>query len=234
MYIQFWELPESTEDIFSLFSPVDIRRARDNSLRNLETLIISLTHRLSTLRHLPAFPDPDLAPQKHALNCIRVLTRLLPFLYEADHLEQWEDKFFWQATKKLSSKGRERRNEVLFDESHNEDIRKPESEELYEDARPLGEELIDTLTDLLFFAGFTLPYNDQLKKKVTYSIWQTGVGCNTAPGSSKEMESNRTEILRLLLTLCSKSLYMPASKYYSILKSCHDTYEDQMFFLSKV
>ena len=101
---------------------------------------------------------------------------------------------------------------MLFDESQHDDTTKPELEELYEDARPLGEELIDTLIDLLFFSSFTLPHNDQLKKKVTYSIWQSGVGCNTAPSSSKEMESNRTEILRLLLTLCSKSLYMPASE----------------------
>lgn len=143
-----------------------------------------------------------------------MLTRILPFLYEADQLEEWEDKFFWQARRKPSTKGRQRRNEVLFDESHRDDTTKPESEDLYEDARPLGEELIDTLIDLLFFAGFTLPQNDQSKKKVTYSIWQTGVGCNTAPNSSKEMENNRTEILRLLLALCSKSLYMPASEYH--------------------
>jgi hypothetical protein len=33
----FWELPESTEDVFSLFSPADIRRTRDNNLANLES-----------------------------------------------------------------------------------------------------------------------------------------------------------------------------------------------------
>jgi len=147
-----------------------------------------------------------------------VLTRILPFLYEADHFEVWEDKFFWQAGRKLSNKGRVKKTEILFDESHPEDVEKPESEELYEDARPLGEELIDTLIDLLFFAGFTLPHNDQLKKNVTYSIWQSGVGCNTSLSSSKEMESNRTEILRLLLTLSSKSLYMPASEYQNNLR----------------
>lgn len=196
---------------------MDVRRARDNSLGNLETLITTLVYRLSTLRYLPAFPDLDLAPQKHALNCIRVLTRVLPFLLEADHLEVWEDKFFWQAGRKLSTKGRVKKTEILFDDSHPEDVTKPESEELYEDARPLGEELIDTLIDLLFFTGFTIPQNDQLKKKVTYSIWQSGVGCNTSLTSSKEMESNRTEILRLLLTLSSKSLYMPASEYQNNL-----------------
>jgi hypothetical protein len=77
-------LPESTEDVFSLFSPADIRRARDNNLANLETLILAVTSRLIVLRNHPSFPDPELAPERDALNCIRVLTRLLPFLYVAD------------------------------------------------------------------------------------------------------------------------------------------------------
>ena len=195
-----------------------MRRARDNSLGNLENLITNLIHRLSTLRHLPAFPDLDLAPQKHALNCIRVLTRILPFLYEADHLEVWEDKFFWQARKKLSSKGRAKKTEILFDESQADEITKPEPKELYEDARPLGEEMVDVLIDLLFCTGFSLPHNSQLRNKITYAIWQKGVGCNTQLGSSKEIESNRTEILRLLLTLSSKSLYMPASTFCNNLQ----------------
>jgi hypothetical protein len=36
------------------------------------------------------------------------------------------------------------------------------------------------------------------------------VGCNTPVASTKEFESNRTEILRLLLTFASKSMYMSA------------------------
>lgn len=79
--------------------------------------------------------------------------------------------------------------------------------------KPLGEELIDNLIDLLFYTDFTLPPNERAKKKVTYSIWQSGVGCNTPMSSSKELEGNRIEILRLLLTLSSKSLYMPARMF---------------------
>ena len=206
---KFWELPESTEDVFSLFSPVDVRRARDNSLPNIETLILSLTSRLFTLRRQSSFPSPDTGSDRQALNCIRVLTRILPFLYEADHLEIWEDKFFW-AKRKRRSKGVVTHPEVLFDESHQEKETKAEEEEHFEDVRPLGEELIDTLIDLLFYVDFTLPRTQRLKNKVTYAIWQKGVGCNTLISSSKEFESNRTEILRLLLTLSSKSLYMPA------------------------
>jgi hypothetical protein len=72
----------------------------------------------------------------------------------------------------------------------------------------LAEELIDTLMDLLFFADFTLPRTQNSKSKVSYAIWQSGVGCNTSVGTSKEFENNRIEILRLLLALTSQSMYM--------------------------
>ena len=208
--MQFWDLPESAEDVFSLFSPVDVRRARDASLRNLETLITVLTSRLFTLRRHPSFPNPESAPEKHALNCIRVLTRILPFLYEADHLEAWEQKFFWTPRRRRVPKERSSETEVLFDDTRPEEPPEPQTREQFQTVKPLGEELIDTLIDLLFFTDFTLPHSDQSRTKVTYAIWQSGVGCNTPMASSKELESNRTEILRLLLTLASKSLYMPA------------------------
>lgn len=83
--------------------------------------------------------------------------------------------------------------------------------EEFEEVKPLAEELIDTLIDLLFFADFTIPRSADNKNKVTYAIWQSGVGCNTSIGSTKEFESNRTEILRLLLTLTGQSMYMSAS-----------------------
>jgi hypothetical protein len=184
----FWELPESTEDVFSLFSPADIRRTRDNNLANLETLILAVTSRLVVLRNHPSFPDPDLAPERDALNCIRVLTRLLPFIYEADHLESWEDTFFWAES--------------------DPDPTPTEAEPEFTKAKPLAEEIIDTLIDLLFFSEFTLPKVSAGKNKVSYAIWQSGVGCNTPIASTKEFESNRTEILRLLLAFASKSMYM--------------------------
>ena len=80
-----------------------------------------------------------------------------------------------------------------------------------EEIKPLAEELIDTLIDMLFFAEFTLPKQPNGKSKVTYAIWQSGVGCNVPVGTSKEFENNRTEILRLLLTLTSRSMYMSAN-----------------------
>jgi High-temperature-induced dauer-formation protein len=197
------------EDVFSLFSPADIRRTRDTSLENLETLILAVTSRLNVLKDHPSFPDPELAPSRDALNCIRVLTRLLPFIYETQHLSQWEEKFFWGVRRRKSRRA-QIAGEVLFDESQNDAIDIQEGL-AYEDVKPLAEELIDTLTDMLFFTDFTIPRLPSVKSKVTYAIWQSGVGCKTSIGSNKELESNRCEVLRLLLTMTSKSMYTSLS-----------------------
>ncbi|KAK7409704.1 hypothetical protein QQX98_008085 [Neonectria punicea] len=206
-WTSFWELPESSEDVFSLFTPADIRRTRDRALENLETLILAVTSRLFRLRHHPSFPDPELASEREALNCIRILTRILPYLYEKDSLGAWEERFFWGQRRKRTRQSAIA-NEVLFDEANDEEG-KTEGEE-FEDVKPLAEELIDTLIDLLFFSELTLPRQPSGRSKVTYAIWQSGVGCNTAVATTKEYESNRSEILRLLLTLTGQSMYMTA------------------------
>lgn len=182
-------------------------------MENLETLILATTSRLFILRHHPSFPDPEIAPERDALNCVRVLTRILPFLYEKESLGDWEDRFFWGVRKKRTRKA-VIANEVLFDGA---DQDKPDAlpdADAFEDAKPLAEELIDTLIDLLFFAGVTVPAQQHPpeqqrgRSKVTYAIWQSGVGCNTAIATTKEYESSRSEILRLLLTMAGQSMFM--------------------------
>ncbi|RMZ78807.1 hypothetical protein DV738_g3577, partial [Chaetothyriales sp. CBS 135597] len=204
----YWELPESVEDVFSLFSGADVRRTRDAAIDNLETLLLALTSRLVVLRNHPSFPDPELAPEREALNCIRVLTRILPYIYEADNLAAWEDNFFWAARRRKSRRA-QLAGQVLFDDTQEASSEDDERQDSFEDAKPLGEELIDTLIDLLFFPGFTVPHVKQANHTVVYAIWQSGVGCKTSLGTSKELENNRCEVLRLLLTLTSKSMYLP-------------------------
>jgi hypothetical protein len=45
----------------------------------------------------PDFPSPQNSSQQ-LLNCIRVLTRLMPFIYENKNLEEWENRLFWSTT----------------------------------------------------------------------------------------------------------------------------------------
>lgn len=67
---------------------------RDVSTPNIEILLLALTSRLFTLRHYRLLQGIEVTLKKHTFNYIRVLTRILPFLPEADHLEVKEDIFF--------------------------------------------------------------------------------------------------------------------------------------------
>jgi len=208
-WLSFWELPESVDDVFTLFSAADIRRARDNHRPNLETLILALTSRLFALRNHASFPN-DSAPERHALNCIRILTRLMPFIYESEQLDAWENQFFWGARRR---RVRRSLTDMLFDDN-DADATVVETEGGYEDAPPLMEELVDCLIDLLFYQGFTLPpaaSGTAALTRVSYAIWQSGVGCNAPVGTTREGENNKIEILRLLLAITSKAMFMPAS-----------------------
>ena len=139
-----------------------------------------------------------------------MLTRLLPFIYESEDLDDWEERFFWAKRRKRSRRGQIVKTEVIFDGTTTEDVDNGDGPE-FEEVKPLAEELIDTLIDLLFFSDFTLPKVPVGKNKVSYAIWQSGVGCNTPVHSTKEYENNRTEILRLLLTITGKSMYLSLS-----------------------
>lgn len=48
---------------------------------------------------------------------------------------------------------------------------------------------------------------------INYVIWETGIGSSTPIGSTRENESHRIEVLRLLLAILSKSMYIPVQQY---------------------
>jgi len=84
--------------------------------------------------------------------------------------------------------------------------------------KSLTAQLVDTLLELLFYTGFTLTWPEsnatgQREGVVSYGLWQSGIACDTTVLTSKELESRRTEVLRLLLTLESKSIYVGPSEY---------------------
>lgn len=187
---EFWSLPETAEDIFSLISATDIRRIRDSAPENLETLILALTSRLFALRHHPAFPDTELAPAREALNCMRVLTRLFPFILESEDMMEWQERFWWskrrkrprgmtQGPLKIKTGENEGDSEVIFEGEEGDiplvqaPISRPSGEEGMEYSKPLAEELLDTVMDFLSFSGFTIPasYAQGSESKVTMAIW---------------------------------------------------------------
>ncbi|CAJ0753766.1 6874_t:CDS:10 [Entrophospora sp. SA101] len=224
---QFWILPETSEDVFSLIGAQDIRRVRDHARENLETLILKTFERILVVVRAPDFPSPQNSIL-HLLNCIRILTRIMPFIFESEDMEEWEENFFWTAQTRKSKKNR--KLEVVVDNSieetnnyesqninntdeNNENINYTES---IETIPPLGERLLSVVIELLFLAGFTLPISLTTQySRVIPVNWETGVGSTIPVGSSKENDVNKTETLRLLLTLISRSMYMSAATFIS-------------------
>ncbi|KAN0062957.1 hypothetical protein ACQY0O_004779 [Thecaphora frezii] len=91
----------------------------------------------------------------------------------------------------------------------------------------LGERLIRLTIDLLFCSGFTIPWTEEQladaspanpPNKVHYAIWEAGVGSSVdLAGTTRQHASNRVEVLRLLLVLLSKSIYVPADKQLALV-----------------
>lgn len=217
-------------DIFTLFTNSDIRQTRDNFRSNLETFILAVSSRLFYLFNHSQFPHPEIAPAKELLNCVRLLTRVLPFIFEqknqSSELDQWSHSFFWERRRirkdsashnnnykynynnsVLNSSASTTQNPVVDNDEYDQQRNTSEFYEL----KPLGEQLIDTAFNLLFFSDFTIPKPANSSSKVSYSIWDTGVGCTTSLNSTNEQDSNKIEILRFLLALTSGCLYTSPS-----------------------
>ncbi|KAJ8100964.1 high-temperature-induced dauer-formation protein-domain-containing protein [Lipomyces tetrasporus] len=220
-WAQFWELPESADDIFALFSSSDVRRTRDTALMNLEHLLVSVISRLVYLLrqsqiHYSLTPQqlqpPDLSSgsaggavgsgeqslsaaraTKETLNCMRIITRIMPFIYESPDLADWQHDLFWGT-----------------DAAGDEDARHEASEEDDADDRPLGAALVETLTDFLFLPGFAIPLVQGMPTTVAYVIWETGIGSTTPVGTTSQFESNKIETLQTMLALASQAMYYPA------------------------
>jgi len=133
-----------------------------------------------------------------------------------------------QGSVKIQSEGQDE-GEVIFEGSGGNEgdiplvqspISRPSGEEGMERSKPLAEELMDTILDFLSFSGFTIPtsYTQGAEPRVTMAIWlynfgniadcrETGVGCNTPVGTTKQLEQNKIETLRLLLSMISSPIY---------------------------
>jgi len=207
--IQFWQRPETAEHVFETMTPSDIRNMRDSpdAFVNLETLISETCRHLIHIReHSRSLSDREAARGKEVLNCIRVLTRILPFVYESDALRDWEHHFFWEPRQlSVTSAVANPRASVESPVVEHAPI---STTSQIEPVRCLGPDLIDSLLDLAFWSGFTLPNNHDGENGPTYGFWQSGIAYDRRLDTSNEFESRRTEIMQLLLTLESKAIYV--------------------------
>uniref|UniRef100_A0A2D4PJ55 HID1 domain-containing protein n=1 Tax=Micrurus surinamensis TaxID=129470 RepID=A0A2D4PJ55_MICSU len=129
------------------------------------------------------------------LNCSRLLTRILPYIFEDP---DWRG-FFWSTVPGAGRGG---------------------GDEDDENARPLAESLLLAVADLLFCPEFSV--QSHRKNNVDTAedihaidsceyIWEAGVGFAHSPSPNFSHDLNRTELLKLLLTCFSEVMYLPPS-----------------------
>lgn len=182
---QFWQAHQTTlEDVFALVTASEIRQIRNDNPANLATLCYKAVEKLAQAVDSSCRTQ---AEQQCVLNCVRLLIRILPYIFEDD---KWRD-FFWS-----NLPAQEQAN-------HGQTV-------------PLAQSLINAICDLLFCPDFTVTATRRAGPEKAEElanidsceyIWEAGVGFAQSPPRNAHMERRRTELLKLLLTCFSEPMY---------------------------
>lgn len=183
---QFWsESVTCVQDVFTLIPAAEIRALREESPSNLATLCYKAVEKLVTAAETGC---PSQREQQTVLNCVRLLSRILPYIFEDP---DWRG-FFWSTL--------------------------PGQEEEEGESPPLAQSLITAVCDLLFCPEFTVatsrksgPDNPEDMGTIDSCeyIWEAGVGFAHSPPHNTFHDQNRMELLKLLLTCFSETMYLP-------------------------
>ena len=188
---QFWAFSIPLEEIFNMLSAQDIRALRDDTgQEKLFFLVQKIAHYIEHF-FLVTMTRPDNVQNatdstwkdsfKQVLNCVRLLTRILPFCFEDPQLA---DKI----------------SRLLCI---------PSTEDGDNEQRPWKGFTI-AMIDLLFIPGLTLPIQFIERSKIFYIVWEDGIGSEHPIESYQEIQLNRHDILRLILVMMSYQMYLPA------------------------
>ncbi|XP_078140775.1 protein HID1 isoform X1 [Centroberyx gerrardi] len=191
---QFWaDTTTTVQDVFALVPAAEIRAVREESPSNLATLCYKAVEKLVQGAESGC---PTEREKQVVLNCTRILSRILPYIFED---QDWRG-FFWST---VPGAGRAGTDEMDDDDG----------------ARPLAESLLLAIADLLFCPDFTVhshrrgpdSVEDMQSIDSCEYIWEAGVGFAQSPPLNYIHDLNRTELLRLLLTCFSEAMYLPPS-----------------------
>uniref|UniRef100_A0A671KLG0 Protein HID1-like n=1 Tax=Sinocyclocheilus anshuiensis TaxID=1608454 RepID=A0A671KLG0_9TELE len=196
---QFWtDINLTAQDIFALVPAAEIRAVREESPSNLATLCYKAVERLVLNADSGCVCERD---RQAVLSCIRLLTRILPYIFEDP---DWRG-FFWSTVPKV---GKSLQNECIDDST-----------------RPLAESLLTAISDLLFCPDFTVESHSRTSADGPSGIqsidscefiWEAGVGFAQTPPLNHTHDSNRTELLKLLLTCFSEEMYQSPSDTHTL------------------
>uniref|UniRef100_A0A8D0GYL5 HID1 domain containing n=1 Tax=Sphenodon punctatus TaxID=8508 RepID=A0A8D0GYL5_SPHPU len=126
---QFWaDTATSVQDVFALVPAAEIRAVREESPSNLATLCYKALEKLVQGAESGCHSEKE---KQIVLNCSRLLTRILPYIFEDP---DWRG-FFWSTVPGAGRGG---------------------GDEDDDNARPLAESLLLAVADLLFCPDFTV------------------------------------------------------------------------------
>ena len=171
-----WEGPESALDVFHNIGPSDVRKLFREQPENLKTLIWQAVRQLSAFVN-----DPDHAFHASALNCVRFLTRIMPFLFEDmetdESVRMRVEEMFWREDGTSSSPDKNNEQDETADSGQtgetnpkaNKVSENDSSENAEEQKQPavppeveksmkscLAHQLLEATKRLLFIPGFTI------------------------------------------------------------------------------
>lgn len=240
---QYFTLFDSASDVFSLITSHHIRRALLDAPENIATLIHVVCIRLFNLISDHTFPTASTSASvtafassiiktgtssaernatKEVLNCLRILQRVLPVIFEVQgESNVFETELLWKR-EEVDEVAEEAGDEPQFviedeDEDQERDSRLGDSQPSAKKQLPsLGERLFGAVVDLMFCCGFTLPSKIQVDHhKISYLIWEKGIGSTLDTPATFAYDNNKTEVLRLLLVLLSRQIYVPPGSLFT-------------------
>ncbi|GMG46941.1 unnamed protein product [Ambrosiozyma monospora] len=224
LFTIFWTQPTSLDDINNFITTREIKDLRDGNIQLFVSLIRAVIDHLLQLTSLKDVKLESQFPVLELFNCVRLLTKLLPFLYERVELNGFINELFWSVSVDEKEKLDETRRSTI--NSEKKDITSTDADGSSSrsnstcvtsvTSKPLGFRLIEALLDLLFTSGLTVssttPTTNLLANTVEFSIWEPGIGrMGKYQQPNPELDSNRLEILRLIIVLSSQCLYKSVS-----------------------
>lgn len=202
-WCEFWTSPSDASDIYNLR---DLQNIRDQNLPNFLTLV------RRCCENIILEARSGVSHRKELLNSVRLLTKLLPLVYELpSYVSRIEENLFWRSQYDFAFLTPRRRKKPLL---LNHGVASDSSGSLPKSIQ-FGTLLILSLVELLFTDKFTVD-GPNWRTLGEYILWQAGLGGNSnATKLNYRYVSNRSEILRLLLTLCSSPMYEKVTQVVS-------------------
>lgn len=237
---ELWKTSLTVEELFEVITPDDVRRLIAERPMNVKTLFAQA---VAQLYQVVETPYPVYFDQ--ALNCARILARVLPFMIESKS-KAIMDLMWGKQTKKEVTDAQKPTDDTK-EESKEHDAEKKDAEFEAHETEPLAVILINAMFHLLFLPDFTIEdpnmdFNEEDLHSQEFKsalMWAPGVGSSEkSVNSSSQYDKNRVDVLRLMIAAFSDSLfqnpdtYDPCSSYWLEVGTSADVPYAEIVFCS--